>query len=283
MSRGQGNSGARRPGRAGSRRANRAEVPGSARVARADGDWVAGKHAAMAALAERGTDVLEVFIQRGDAERRLQEAMELAAALGVSAQLVPGPTLEAMAAGTRHQGIVLRMRSRPPPDFRTLLDELTRAPRDVLVLDGVDDPHNLGAALRCAAAVDAAGLVLPRSRAAPLTEVARKVASGGAELVPVYPVPNLARALRALRELGLPLLGLDGGSPTSIYQLDLSTPHVLIAGTEGDGMRQLTRSLCDVVASIPMPGRMESLNMSVAIGIALFEMLRQREARSSLA
>jgi 23S rRNA (guanosine2251-2'-O)-methyltransferase len=146
----------------------------------------------------------------------------------------------------------------------------------LLVLDGVTDPHNLGACLRTADAAGADAVVVPKDRAAAVDGVVRKVAAGAAEFVPVATVTNLARALDMLKERGIWVVGTDGEAPETLYQADLNRSLALILGAEGDGMRHLTRQRCDFLVRIPMAGQVESLNVSVAAGIALFEARRQR-------
>jgi 23S rRNA (guanosine2251-2'-O)-methyltransferase len=145
-----------------------------------------------------------------------------------------------------------------------------------LALDGVTDPHNLGACLRSADAAGASAVIVPRDRSASLTPAAAKAASGAAETVPLISVVNLARTLRTLREQGVWAVGLAGDTGTSLYQIDLTLPTVLVMGAEGEGLRRLTRDTCDHLAAIPMAGSVSSLNVSVAAGIGLFEAVRQR-------
>jgi 23S rRNA (guanosine2251-2'-O)-methyltransferase len=153
----------------------------------------------------------------------------------------------------------------------------------LLVLDGVTDPHNLGACLRTADAAGAAAVVLPKDRSAAVDSVARKVAAGAAEFVPVVTVTNLARALGRLKEAGIWVVGTDGEAPQSLYEADLNRPLALALGAEGEGLRRLTRDTCDFLVRIPMSGQVESLNVSVAAGVALFEAGRQRAAAAVLA
>jgi 23S rRNA (guanosine2251-2'-O)-methyltransferase len=146
----------------------------------------------------------------------------------------------------------------------------------LLVLDGVTDPHNLGACLRTADAAGVHAVVIPKDRSAAVDGVARKVAAGAAEFIPVATVTNLARVLELLKERGIWVVGTDGGAAQTLYQADLKRPLALILGAEGSGMRRLTRERCDFVVRIPMAGQVESLNVSVAAGVALFEARRQR-------
>ncbi len=147
------------------------------------------------------------------------------------------------------------------------------------MLDGVQDPHNLGACLRSADAAGVAAVIVPRDRAAGLTPVVRKVAAGAAETVPLVAVVNLARTLRELKERGIWLVGTDDAADKTLYDADLTGPLALVMGSEGEGMRRLTRECCDQLVSIPMAGAVESLNVSVAAGVVLFEAVRQRRVR----
>jgi 23S rRNA (guanosine2251-2'-O)-methyltransferase len=146
----------------------------------------------------------------------------------------------------------------------------------LLILDGVQDPHNLGACLRSAAAAGATAVIVPKDRAATLTPTARKVAAGGAERVPLVRVTNLARCMKDLQDAGIWIVGLAGEAEASLYSVDLKGPMAIAMGGEGEGLRRLTREHCDYLAKIPMASGMESLNVSVAAGISLFEALRQR-------
>jgi 23S rRNA (guanosine2251-2'-O)-methyltransferase len=239
-------------------------------------DLIVGLHALGSVLTQRGEDVLELFVQRERDDARVQAILEQAHASGITPQFVPREALDRLSDGARHQGVVARCRPAPEITLDAVLQKLSVESADLLVLDGVSDPHNLGACLRSAAAAAVAALIVPKSRAAPLTPITRRIASGGAELIPVCSVANLARALRQISDFGMPVVGLAGDTTTALFDLDLRAPTALVIGTEASGLRRLTREHCDQVAKIPMPGAMESLNMSVATGIALFEMQRQR-------
>jgi 23S rRNA (guanosine2251-2'-O)-methyltransferase len=189
--------------------------------------------------------------------------------------------LDKLAAGERHQGVVAELLPRAG-DPETQLEEALEAAGDaplLLVLDGVQDPHNLGACLRSADAAGVAAVLVPRDRAAGLTPVVRKVAAGAAETVPLVAVVNLARTLRELKERGVWLVGTDDSAEKTLYDAELTGPVALVMGSEGEGMRRLTRECCDQLVSIPMAGAVESLNVSVAAGVALFEAVRQRSAK----
>jgi 23S rRNA (guanosine2251-2'-O)-methyltransferase len=191
--------------------------------------------------------------------------------------------LNQLAAGERHQGVVAELVAQAG-DPETQLEEALEAAGDaplLLVLDGVQDPHNLGACLRSADAAGVAAVIVPRDRAAGLTPVVRKVAAGAAETVPLVAVVNLARTLRELKNRGVWLVGTDDAADRTLYEADLKGPVALVMGSEGEGMRRLTRECCDQLVSIPMAGAVESLNVSVAAGVALFEAVRQRSVGSA--
>ncbi|MEM1081673.1 MAG: 23S rRNA (guanosine(2251)-2'-O)-methyltransferase RlmB, partial [Pseudomonadota bacterium] len=186
--------------------------------------------------------------------------------------------LDRMVNGEHHQGVVVEFK--PPPvqtdgDLDTLIEQAGQQLL-VLVLDQVQDPHNLGACLRSAAAASAQAVIIPRDRAASLTPAARRAAAGAAESMPLIEVANLSRTLQSLTRQGVWCVGLAGEADASIHEVDLQGPLALVLGGEEHGLRRLTRERCDALARIPMPGSMESLNVSVAAGIALFECLRQR-------
>lgn len=243
--------------------------------------WIVGINPVDSALRNDPAAVRELLVEGGRRNPRVQELAERARQLHIAVRQVERAELERHAAAARHQSVAARCELAPALQEADLSALLARdgAQTLVLVLDGVTDPHNLGACLRCAAAAKATAVVVPKDRAVGLTPVVRRAAAGGAELVPLIAVTNLARTLRELKAAGVWITGLAGGGGQSIHAVDLHGPTALVLGGEGDGLRRLTRELCDFVAEIPMPGAMESLNVSVATGIALFEALRQRGAR----
>lgn len=188
--------------------------------------------------------------------------------------------LDELAQGERHQGVVAHLTETPAAkqqDLMSLIDSLGHPPF-LLVLDGVTDPHNLGACLRSANAAGVDAVIVPKDKAVGLTPVVRKVACGAAETTPFYQVTNLARTLRDLQQAGVWLIGAAGDTDENLYQADLRGPLALVLGAEGTGLRRLTREHCDLLVKIPMAGTVESLNVSVATGICLFEALRQRQS-----
>ena len=245
------------------------------------GSLVYGLHAVRAVLERRPRDVLRLTVAAARDDTRIRELRDFAAAQGVKVAAANPAALDAETGGAVHQGVVAEVRPSVPLDENSLLDLLTRtgSPALVLVLDGVSDPHNLGACLRTADAAGATAVVAPRDRAASLTPVVRKVAAGAAETVPFAQVTNLARALRDMKQAGLWIGGTAGDGEKSIYEADLSGPLALVMGSEGRGLRRLTRENCDFTLRMPMQGAVASLNVSVAAGIALYEALRQRLAR----
>jgi 23S rRNA (guanosine2251-2'-O)-methyltransferase len=240
-------------------------------------DFICGIHAVRHVLEHAPQNVLEVWLRRDAQSSVLRQIERLLEQHGLRPQRVPAKTLEQIAGGARHQGVVLRIRA-STPDLDPAQRVAESGPRALfLILDGVQDPHNLGACLRSAAAAGAHAVIVPKDRAAGMTETVRKVASGGAEHVPLLRVTNLARCLRQLRDAGLLLVGTSPDAPAALYEIDLTGPLGLVLGAEGHGLRRLTRENCDVLARIPMPGPMESLNISVTAGICLFEAVRQRQ------
>ncbi len=224
--------------------------------------------------------IVRVWIKRGNP--RLEKLADRVEAFGVGLERTDDAALDRRAQGVRHQGVIAEFMALQAIDEHGLVDLIEAqpgAPR-VLVLDGVQDPHNLGACMRSALAAGACCVVVPKDRAAGLTPVTRRAAAGAAEQLPLAMVTNLARTLDLLADLGLFRVGLAGQSDQSIYAVDLTGPLALVMGSEEKGLRRLTRDRCDVLARIDMPGPMESLNVSVAAGIALFESLRQTKAKA---
>ena len=240
-----------------------------------------GLHAVRAVLERRPETVLAAKVLR-DASGKLAELERALAARGIALERVARNDLDRLAEGGVHQGIVVEVAAAPEfsiGDFETLVVERGRALR-LLVLDGVEDPRNLGACLRTADAAGVDAVVVPRDHSAKLTATAVKTSTGAAETVPVFRAPNLARSLAWLKEAGVWVVGADAEAPRSLYQTKLAPPVALVLGGEGRGVRRLTRDLCDELVYIPMAGSVESLNVSVATGIVLFELLRQAPKQS---
>ncbi len=240
-----------------------------------------GVHAVRVLLERTPQRVRRVLLATGKDAGRLAEIRTLAARAGIAVVSVDEASLDKLADGGRHQGVLAEVAARSG-DPETQLEEALEAAGEkplLLVLDGVQDPHNLGACLRSADAAGVAAVIAPRDRAAGLTPVVRKVAAGAAETVPFVAVVNLARTLRELKERGVWLVGTDDSADKSLYEVDLQGPLALVMGSEGEGMRRLTRECCDQLVSIPMAGAVESLNVSVATGVVLFEAVRQRRRK----
>ncbi|MGY3038868.1 23S rRNA (guanosine2251-2'-O)-methyltransferase [Rhodanobacter sp. TND4EL1] len=243
--------------------------------------WIVGINPVEGALSNDAERVREVLIENGQRNPRVQELAELAKKLKIIVQHRPRDELDKLAGEARHQGVVARYEAAPAVHENDLIGLIERDGSDalVLVLDGVTDPHNLGACLRSAAAANVTAVIVPKDRAVGLTPVVRRASAGGADRVPLITVTNLARTLRELKDAGVWITGLAGDTDTTVYGVDFKGPVALVLGGEGEGIRRLTRELCDFVAKIPMPGTMESLNVSVATGVVLFEALRQRSAK----
>jgi 23S rRNA (guanosine2251-2'-O)-methyltransferase len=239
---------------------------------------VFGLHAVRVLLQQHPERVRQLWLQQGREDARVAELRQLAIDQGLRVQSRPAAELERLAVGGVHQGVVAEVEPARVMDEGDLEERVKAAGPAalVLVLDGVQDPHNLGACLRTADAVGATAVVAPRDRAAGLTPVARKVAAGAAETVPFAQVTNLARTLGRLKEAGVWVVGTEAEAARSLHEADLTGPLAIVLGAEGHGMRRLTREACDFTVRLPMRGVVESLNVSVAAGILLYEALRQR-------
>ncbi|MGB0723533.1 MAG: 23S rRNA (guanosine(2251)-2'-O)-methyltransferase RlmB [Gammaproteobacteria bacterium] len=244
--------------------------------------WVGGIHAVQALLEHQPDAVSEVVIQAGRKDRRLQPIIDRARNRSINSRELTRRDMDALEPGLRHQGVMARVEGQEQVTEADLERVVAASDRPlVLVLDGVTDPHNLGACLRTADAVGVDLVIAPRDRAVGLTPVVRKVACGAAETVPFVAVTNLARTLDRLREMGLWVVGAAGETDADIYQAGMDRPLVLVMGAEGAGLRRLTRERCDELVRIPMAGTVESLNVSVATGVCLYEAVRQRGAGRS--
>lgn len=241
-------------------------------------NFVYGLHAIDAVLERAPERLLELWIAQPRDDARTRDLRARADLAGIRVQNVGGDALAKLVGDVNHQGAVAAVRPLKPWDEHDLMQCLNelRAQPLLLVLDGVTDPHNLGACLRTANAAGADAVVIPKDRAATVDGVVRKVAAGAAEFMPVATVTNLARTLDLLKERGIWVAGTDGEAEQSLFGADLKRPLALVLGAEGGGMRRLTRERCDFLLRIPMAGQMESLNISVAAGVALFEARRQR-------
>jgi 23S rRNA (guanosine2251-2'-O)-methyltransferase len=240
--------------------------------------FLSGFHAVIARLRADPASVEELYVDRTRRDARMRDLVRTAEAAHVRVMQVDAARLDGMAGGTRHQGVVAAAR---PAVLATSLDDVLDAlaePPLLLVLDGITDPHNLGACLRVADGAGAHAVVAPRDRSAGLNAAAVKVASGAADSVPYITVTNLARTLDELKERGIWVIGAADEAPASLYDIELPDAAAWVLGAEGAGLRQLTRAKCDLVASIPMRGACASLNVSVAAGVVLYETRRRRHA-----
>jgi len=239
-----------------------------------------GFHAVTVRLKTAPQSVIDVHVDATRRDQRMRQFVERAQAAGARIVDSDDERLARLAGTSRHQGVVARVN--PLAAARSLDDVLdaVEGPPLVLVLDGVTDPHNLGACLRVADGAGAHAVVAPKDHAVGLNATVAKVASGAAETMPYLMVTNLARTLGELKERDIRVIGLADDAPLTLYEIDLAGPVALVMGAEGPGMRQLTRRTCDELARIPMSGAVESLNVSVASGVCLYEALRQRRARA---
>jgi 23S rRNA (guanosine2251-2'-O)-methyltransferase len=241
--------------------------------------FVYGLHAVTAVVERAPERLLELWMADSRDDGRSRDLKERALAVGVRIQPASNELLAKLVGSVTHQGAVAAVRPLKSWDEHDLIDSLSKIGGGhplLLVLDGVTDPHNLGACLRTADAAGVHAVIIPKDRSAVVDGVVRKVAAGAAEFVPVASVTNLARALDLVKEQGIWVVGTEGEAAQTLYAADLNRPLALILGAEGSGMRRLTRERCDFVVRIPMAGHMESLNVSVAAGVALFEARRQR-------
>ncbi len=242
---------------------------------------ITGIHAVRAALAA-GRPLERIFIARGRHGERIEEIVRLAREQGVPVRFEERASVDRLAAMLRHQGVVALAASKSAVALEDLLKTTAGAPAGLVVLlDGVQDPHNLGAVARSALAAGADGLVVPERRAAGLTETAARVSAGALEHLPVARVTNIARAMEQLKENGYWLVGLDERATTPYTEADFTGPVGIVLGSEGKGLHELVRKRCDFLVSIPTTGPVRSLNVSVAAGVVLFEAVRQRAARKT--
>jgi len=241
-----------------------------------EAERIHGIHAVQALLERHPQRVLRLRVASGREDARIAKLLALAAAAGRPVERVAAGQLGRHGREV-HQGVVAEVQPQAPWSEEQLLAALAAADRPLLLaLDGVQDPHNLGACLRTADACGALAVIVPRDRAAQLNATVRKVAAGAAETTPVVAVTNLSRSLRLLKDAGLWVVGADGGAAQDADAADLTVPLVLVMGAEGTGLRQLTRQHCDLLVRLPQLGAVESLNVSVAAGMLLYEAVRQR-------
>ncbi len=237
-----------------------------------------GLHSVQAALDYSPKKIQQAWVDSGRQDKRLSQAVDDLLALGIVPEKVDRKRLDKLADNNNHQGIVIAVEmpgELTESDLKTVVENLTE-PALFLVLDNVQDPHNLGACLRTADATGVHGVIVTKDNATGITPTVCKVASGAAETVPVYQVTNLARTLRWLKGEGLWIIGAAGDTTQTLHNTDFTVPMALVVGTEGKGLRRLTKEQCDILVAIPMLGQVESLNLSVATGVLLYEAVRQR-------
>lgn len=241
-------------------------------------ELVYGLHAVQSLLKSAPQRAQELLVLRGRDDQRVQKVTQQARSLGLPVRLQTRSELDSLCDGN-HQGVAVYATPGKLHDERYLWELLESSERVpfVLILDGVTDPHNLGACLRSADAAGVQAVIVPKDNSASLNETVRKVACGAAESVPLIPVTNLARAMKTLQEKGVWIVGTAGESTVSIFDAPLKGPLAIVMGAEGKGMRRLTREHCDHLVYIPMVGTVSSLNVSVAAGVCLFEAVRQRQ------
>lgn len=237
-----------------------------------------GLHSVQAALDYSPKKIHKAWVDSGRQDKRLTQAVDDLLALGIEPEKVDKKRLDRLADNNNHQGIVIEVEmpgELSESDLKTAFESLSETAL-FLVLDNVQDPHNLGACLRTADATGVHGVIITKDNATGITPTVCKVASGAAETVPVYQVTNLARTLRWLKGKGLWIMGAAGETAQTAYKTDFTVPMALVVGAEGKGLRRLTKEQCDVLVSVPMLGQVDSLNLSVATGVLLYEAVRQR-------
>lgn len=244
-------------------------------------DLLVGIHPVASALRQVPDQVLRLFVSKQCQNRRVFELVDIARTKAIPVEMLEREEIDRKCAHERSQDILAEFNSTnllKEKDLAKVLDSIAGDPL-LLVLDGVQDPHNLGACLRTASSAGVDAVILPKDRSAGITPVVRRAAAGAAEIIPMVFVTNLARALKVLKQKGIWLFGTDDQADTSIYQANLTGPMALVVGSEGAGMRRLTAENCDFKYRIPMAGSVSSLNVSVATGVCLFEIRRQRDAQ----
>ncbi len=243
-----------------------------------DTDWAYGLHAVEALLKHNHDSIIRLYVLQGRNDERIEAVLTRATRLTIPVTALSRAELDQKVEGV-HQGVLAECKplqlERSEGFLKQLLAGLEHAPF-LLVLDGVTDPHNLGACIRSAEAAGVDAVIVPKDKSALMTPVVRKVACGAAESLPFIAVTNLVRTLKFLQESGIWVLGAAEEATQSIYKSDLRGPLALVMGSEGAGMRRLTREQCDVLFAIPMAGEISSLNVSVSAGVCLFEAVRQR-------
>lgn len=240
-------------------------------------EWLYGLHSLDAVISQEPERIIELFVLKGRTDDRLNNIINMSRKMGVSIQFCNRKTLDEKVNSEQHQGVVAKARPGKVLDEHDLDLILQKSTSPfILVLDGVTDPHNLGACLRTADAAGVHAVVVPKDKSASLNPTVRKVACGAAEVIPLIQVTNLSRTIKTLQDAGVWVIGTAGEASQSIYETKLQGPIALVMGAEGKGMRRLTRENCDELVKLPMAGSVSSLNVSVATGVCLYEIVRQR-------
>lgn len=241
-------------------------------------DLIYGIHAIQTAIAQAPQSIVEIWLDSHRNDKRIVEIQRLAKQHGLSQHEVPREQLDTLLPGAKHQGVIARCKmpaTLTENDLLMLVQGLTK-PALLLILDSVQDPHNLGACLRSADGVGADAVVIPKDKSVGLTPAVAKVASGALHNVPVAQVTNLARTMEQLKQAGVWIVGMDDKGEQTLFEMDLTMPVAIALGAEGAGLRRLSKEKCDFLVKLPMAGVVESLNVSVATGICLYEVMRQR-------
>ena len=235
-----------------------------------------GFHSVESVIKNDPVNILQLLVEKNRSDKRMMQLVNYAESQGISVEYLKKTDLEKQADSRKTQGIAIRYKATAQQPSKSLEDILQKEDAFLLVLDGVTDPHNLGACLRSADAAGVDAVIVPKDRAAGITPTARKVACGAAETVPFFQVTNLARTLKQLKDNDVWIAGTAGEAENNIYDVEFSGKLALVMGAEEKGMRRLTRENCDQLIKLPMAGQVESLNVSVATGVCLFEIVRQR-------
>jgi len=243
-----------------------------------NGNIIYGHHAVLSIIKHEPDTILELWVDAGRHDERAREIVDIARKAGISAKRIKRELLDTKTSNAKHQGFVALSHQTTTLDEKALESMLSCLDESafLLILDGIQDPHNLGACLRSADAAGVHGVIIPRDKSCGLTATVRKVASGAVETLPLYQVTNLVRTMEMLKKTGIWLFGTDADADTSVFNTDFKGAVALVMGAEGKGLRRLTREHCDALMSLPMSGSVSSLNISVAAGVCLYEVVRQR-------
>ncbi len=237
-----------------------------------------GHHAVLSVLKHEPETIVELWVDAARHDERAKDVVDLARQSGLSAKRIKREILDEKTCNAKHQGFVALSRATTALNEKSLESMLSNLdePAFLLILDGIQDPHNLGACLRSADAAGIHGVIIPKDKSCSLTATVRKVASGAVESLPLYQVTNLVRTMEMLKKSGIWLFGTDSEAQSSVFDTDFKGAVAIVMGAEGSGLRRLTREHCDALMSLPMSGSVSSLNISVAAGICLYEVVRQR-------